>query len=324
MKFTRFITIAALMISLRSQLYADPISELTSFSAFKSVDRRKLIEGEALTVHLPAMKFARGLSTQFCYLVPASLQKTVELHEYWNATQHPELKVYMHGAISPKPLLANFIKVGRAPDNDSTRALFSANQKLESGQMSKIEATFLKPGTNLGNFWSDLLWRRAGAFASDGLSQEPPYAFNGETIRVTGEIEQLLNEQPKIRDQFKSLVESLSQMPPVRQMYWELADVEGTAAFSLGALCAKDPTDTWQAIDLHYYASGGYFVMMTFYQMWPIVIGAEHGTLVWRCDLLSAPSVADLHGVERLASDNAMAKEIHQTIDIFLKDARVK
>ena len=62
--------------------------------------------------------------------------------------------------------------------------------------------------------------------------------------------------------------------------------------------------------------------MLTFYQMWPVTVGSQTATLVWRCDLLSAPSLADLHGVERLASANAMTKEIQQTIHIFLKDAK--
>ena len=324
MKTIRFIFIATLTVLLSSQGYADPVSELTTFSALKNVDLNKMATGEVLTVRLPPMGFTRGLSTQFCYLVPAGLQKTVELHEHWNATQHPELKVYLHSDLPSKPAASDFSKIAKAPDNASVRALFAATQKSDPGQMSQAEAKLFKPGTNPRDFWSDLLFRRASAFASGGPSKEPAYFFNNETVPVSGEIEKLLNEQPKIRTQFATLVNSLSGTPPVRQLYWELSDVEGTAAFSLGALCAKAPTDTWQAIDLHYYASGGYFVLMTFYQMWPVTVGSQQATLVWRCDLLSAPSLGDLHGVERLASANAMTKEIHQTINTFLKDAKAK
>ena len=286
------------------------------------MDLSKLAKGEVQTVRLPAMSYTRGLSTQFCYIVPAGLQKTAELHQRWNATQHPELKVYLHSDLPAKPGAGDFSKIAQAPDNASVRALFAATQKNDPGQMSQAEAKLFKPGTNPRAFWSDLLFRRASAFASGGLGKQSPYSFNGETVPPSAEVERLLNEQPKIRTQFSSLAGSLSGMPPVQQLYWELADVEGTAAFSLGALCAKPATNTWQAIDLHYYASSGYFVMLTFYQMWPVTVGSQPATLVWRCDLLSAPSLADLHGVERLASANAMTKEIQQTIHIFLKDAK--
>ena len=324
MKTIRIILITAFTVLLRSQGCADPVTELTTFSAFKTVDINKMKTGEVLTARLPAMGFARGLSTQFCYLVPATLQKTVDLHEHWDATQHPELKVYLHSDLASKPTAADFSKIARAPDNAATRALFTETQKLNPGQINQAEVKFLKPETNPRDFWSDLLFRRASAFAAGGLPKEPAYTFNGETLLLSSEVERLLNEHPKIRTQFPSLIGSLSGIPPIRQLYWEMSNVEGTAAFSLGALCAKAPTDTWQAIDLHYYASSGYFVLLTFYQMWPVTLGTEQATLVWRCDLLSAPSLGDLHGVERLASANAMTKEIHQAIAIFLKDIKVK
>jgi len=55
-----------------------------------------------------------------------------------------------------------------------------------------------------------------------------------------------------------------------------------------------------------------------------VKIGAQQATLVWRGDLLSAPTLSDLHGMERLASANAMTKEIQKSIAIFLKDAAAK
>ena len=328
MKTTRFLFTAALAILLRANGFADPVAELTAFSAFKSVDLQKMAGGEVMSARMPAMGFARGISTQFCYVVPAGLQKTVELHERWNATRHPELKVYLHGEIQAKPAPGDFSKISSAPDNAPVRALFAATQKLDPNnpqiQMSAAEAKLFKPGADPRAFWSDLLFHRAGAFAAGGLAKEPPYNFNGETVQLTGETDRLLKEQPKVRSQFSALAASLSGVPPLRQLYWELSDVEGTAAFSLGALCAKAPADNWQAIDLHYYAGGGYFVLLTFYQMWPVAIGSQQATLVWRCDLLSAPSLSELHGVERLASANAMTKEIQKTITIFLKDAKAK
>ena len=328
MRTTRFFYVAALTLLLRANGVADPVAELASFSAFKSVDLPKMAGGEVLSARLPAMSFPRGLATQFCYVVPAGLQKTVELHERWNATGHSELKVYLHSELPARPGPGDFSKLASAPENAPVRAFFDATQKLDPArpqlQMSLAEAKLFKPGGDVRAFWSDLLYHRVSAFASGGLSKEPPYQFNGETVQVSGEMERLLKEQPKIRGQFSALAGSLSGGPPVRQLYWELSNVEGTAAVSLGAVCAKAPGDTWQAVDLHYYASGGYFVLLTFYQMWPVTIGSQQATLVWRCDLLSAPSLGDLHGVERLASANAMTKEIQKTISVFLKDTKSK
>jgi len=330
MKNTRFLCTAALVILLRTTGIADPAGDLAAFSAFKNVDLAKMAGGEVLNARLPSMGYSRGLSTQFCYIVPAGLQKTAELHERWNATRHSELKVYLHVELPAKPAPGDFLKISSAPDNGPVRAFFAATQKLDPNQlqMSQAEAKLFKPGGDARAaacaFWSDLLYRRASAFASGGLSKEPPYNFNGETVSLAGEVEKLLKEHPKIRNQFSALAGSLNGGTPLRQLYWEMSDVDGTAAVSLGAVCAKAPGDGWQAIDLHYYASSGYFIMLTFYQMWPVTIGSQPATLVWRCDLLSAPSLSELHGVERLASANAMTKEINKTINIFLKDAKAK
>ena len=328
MRTTRFFFIVTLALLVRANGLADPATELASFSAFKNVDLPKMASGEVISARLPAMSFPRGLATQFCYVVPAGLQKTVELHERWNATGHPELKVYLHSDLPARPGPGDFSKLSSAPGTTAVRTFFDATQKLDPNrpqlQMSPAEAKLFKPGTDPRAFWSDLLSRRAGAFVSGGLSKEPPYQFNGAVLPVSAEVERLLKEQPKVRSQFSALAGSLAGVPPLRQLYWELSNVDGTAAVSLGAVCAKAPGDTWQAIDLHYYASGGYFVLLTFYQMWPVTLGSQQATLVWRCDLLSAPSLGDLHGVERLASANAMTKEIQKTITLFLKDTKTR
>jgi hypothetical protein len=102
--------------------------------------------------------------------------------------------------------------------------------------------------------------------------------------------------------------------------YWELFDVEGQAAFSLGAASAIQSADSAQLLDLQYYASGGYYVYVTLYQMWPVTVGGKPATLVWRVDLISTQSVADLGPFDRMGSGAAMAKEIQRIIGFFLKD----
>ena len=45
----------------------------------------------------------------------------------------------------------------------------------------------------------------------------------------------------------------------------------------------------------------GYNVALTLYQIWPVDAGGHAGALVWRGDLISANSLGELHGIERLA-----------------------
>jgi hypothetical protein len=77
---------------------------------------------------------------------------------------------------------------------------------------------------------------------------------------------------------------------------------------------------TYQAADVLYYASGGYYVALTLYQMWPVTVEGKSSTLVWRGDMISAASLGSLHGVERLASESAMMKDISKAVTLFRRD----
>jgi hypothetical protein len=285
------------------------------------------------------MSFPRGIGVEFCYVVPQPLRKTVELHGRWNPTRHPELKVYLHSDLPAKPTPESFKAILSAPNNSSVRSFVSATGKIAPGQtpllVSNAEAALFQKGAGGGggampadveSFWSKVLAQRAGDFAAGGLPKQPPIQHGGETIKPSDEAARLLKDAPKVNRQFASYADSLVRGGPLpgAQNYWELSDVEGTAAVSLGAFSSKPAGESWQALDLHYYASGGYIVLLTFYQMWPVTIGSQPATLVWRVDLLSAPSLAGLRGVERIASGTAMSKDIQKTILSFLKDIGTK
>jgi len=61
--------------------------------------------------------------------------------------------------------------------------------------------------------------------------------------------------------------------------------------------------------------------LLSFYQFWPVATADGPATLVWRGDLLSSASLADLHGMERAGSVAAMKKEIQKTIGCLQADA---
>ena len=75
-----------------------------------------------------------------------------------------------------------------------------------------------------------------------------------------------------------------------------------------------------QTADVLYYASGGYYVALTLYQMWPVNVEGKASTLVWRGDMISAASLGSLHGVERLGSESVMMKDISKAVTLFRRD----
>ena len=169
-------------------------------------------------------------------------------------------------------------------------------------------------------FWKGVLLARALAFNSGGIARQPAYAWKGGAVSAADEIGSLLKEAPKVQAQFSGLAAALTGggAPAKTAHYWELADVEGMAAFSLGATIEKLSATGAQSADVQYYSSGGYFVLVTFYQMWPV----EGGTLVWRGDLIASPALGELRGMERMGSSAAMMKQIKQFVTAFLKDAK--
>ena len=105
-------------------------------------------------------------------------------------------------------------------------------------------------------------------------------------------------------------------------MYWELIEVEDRGVLSLGASYVRPvAAGGYQVADGLYYASGGFNVSLTLQQLWPIDLGGGPSTLVWRGDFISANSLGELHGVERLASESAMRKDILKAVTVFQREA---
>jgi hypothetical protein len=325
----RFFLVLAL---LTASAFADPLSEMAAFSSLKGVDLAKLSAGEVVTGRGPTMSFQRGLAIESAYCVKAPVAKTLELQRQWSPAGHGGLRIYLHSNISGKPAADDFQEFGGAPQNGPVKALIAATEKIDPAKpslyLSAEEAkSFGKaaapawsgaiPGPVAG-FWSNLLAARAQAFNAGGLGRQPAYFWKGESVSAEDEVNRLLKEVPKVKAQFAGLAGALTGGAPAKAAhYWELSDIEGTAAFSLGATLEKAGAAGAQSADVQYYASGGYFVLVTFYQMWPV----EGGTLVWRGDLIASPALGELRGMERMGSSAAMMKQVKQFIAAFLKDS---
>jgi hypothetical protein len=176
----------------------------------------------------------------------------------------------------------------------------------------------------VAKFWAEILAGRAKAFSSGGTSAQAPYDHTGENIRPGEELNGLLKQQDKVRKQFSGFLgqtgigRGSGSLTP--ELYWELLEVDDQGVVTLGASYTRASAAMGQAADVLYYASGGYYVALTLYQLWPVTVDGKASTLVWRGDMISSASLASLHGVERLASESAMMKDISKAIALFRRD----
>ena len=332
---TSVLLVLVLLLARSTIARADAVSELASFSIFDKVDLAQLAKSDVKTAHGPPMGNPRFLSTQSCFVSTGSPAQQIEALRKWNPTKHRELKVFLHSDLPASPIPANFSKLQNAPDNSSVRSLVSATQKLSPElQISKDEAKRFSSASGGGSgampaavakFWSDVMAARTHSFSSGGTSAQPPYDHGGQTIRAGDELNGLLKQQEKIRHQFSSLLGATGigrgggSLNP--ELYWELLDVDDQGVVTLGASYNRAGAGgTYEAADVLYYASGGYYAALTLYQMWPINLGGKASTLIWRGDMISAASLASLHGVERLASESAMMKDISKAVTLFRHD----
>src|SRR5947207_200881 len=330
---TSVLLLLVLLLTRSTIARADAVSELASFSIFDKVDLAQLAKSDVKTAHGPPMGNPRFLSTQSCFVSTGSPAQQIEALRKWNPTKHRELKVFLHSDLPASPTAANFSKLQNAPDNSSVRSLVSATQKLSPElQISKDEAKKFSSASGGGampaavaKFWSDVMAARTHSFSSGGTSAQPPYDHGGQSIRAGDELNGLLKQQEKIRHQFSSLLGATGigrgggSLNP--ELYWELLDVDDQGVVTLGASYNRAGAGgTYEAADVLYYASGGYYAALTLYQMWPINLGGKASTLIWRGDMISAASLASLHGVERLASESAMMKDISKAVTLFRHD----
>lgn len=326
-------TFLALIFNLAAAVSGDPVAEMAGFSVFDKIDLAQLAGTGVKTAHGAPMSNARFLSVQTCYVAPGSPAQQIAAMRQWNPAQHSELKVVLHSDLPSSPAAANFSRLRNAPETPAVRAFADATARRSPElQLSADEAKKIPPpgGTgalpaSLAGFWSDVLAARARAFSSGGAAAQPAYSMAGQSIRASQEIGALLGQQEKIRRQFSGFIDAAGigrgggSVRP--ELYWELLQVEDQGVVTLGAFQGRPGAGgTFQAADTLYYASGGYYAGLTLYQMWPVDLGGKASTLVWRGDMISSASVESLHGIEKMASESQMMKDISKAVTLFRRD----
>src|SRR4026207_1047580 len=143
------------------------------------------------------------------------------------------------------------------------------------------------------------------------MAAEPPYDHAGPSVRASEEVNGLLREQGKIRNQFSGFLgatgigRGAGSLKP--ELYWELLDVDDQGEVTLGASYSRGGAGgTYQAADALYYASGGYYVALTLHQLWPVTVEGKPSTLVWRGDMISSAELGSVRGVGRLGAGSVM------------------
>ena len=308
---------------------ADPAAELASFSVFPKVDLAQLSKSGSKPVRSGSSGNARYLAVQTAYVVPNSPAELLAKMRSWNPTRHPELKVYLHSDSA-----TDFSRLQNAPGNSAVRYLASATAQRSSDlQLSAAEMKQL-PGESgadggmsglIAGTWAKILGARTQAFASGGSSAQPPYENSTPTVRPGDELSGLLRGQGKIRGQFSGFLEGTGigrgggSIKP--NLYWELLNVDEKGVLTLGAHYSRTGAGgTIQTANALYYASGGYYAGITLHQLWPVEVDGRASTLVWRGDMISSDSVGSLRGIERIAAESTMIKDISKVVSLFRRD----
>jgi hypothetical protein len=306
---------------------ADPASEMASFSVFGKVDPAELARSGIKIAAGTPMTTLRDLSVQSCFVIARPPAEVVQAMKRFDPTAHRELKVFLHVDLPASPSPGNFSRLQNPPNDDAYRTLAAATEKMSPDlQLNRAEVQKFSAGESFFNFWSGLLAKRAQSFVSSGAAAQPPYDRNGPAIQPAREFSALVRQESGVNRQFGSFIGATGLTggrPSLKpDLYWEMLEVEDAGVLTLGASCTR-PTagGGYQAADGLYFASGGYYVALTLYQMWPVNIAGRASTLVWRGDFTSAASLGDLHGVERLASEGAMKKDISRAAEIFKDSA---
>ncbi len=309
---------------------ADVGSDL-AFSAFPSPDLNALAGGQVLQARGGLIEFQRGITTQSLYIIDAQPAAVQDKLAHWNPAIHPELKVWLHLPLPPKPTVNDFAGLNGLPDNSSINNMVNSTYSYTTGsgslQLNANEAQLVTAGHGqpqskefIVNTWSQILAGRVSDYLSNKMADDVDVVEGGPVSPLL-EIRSLLHSDPRVYREFSALlagtpVRGVNKTLPT-DLYYECFDIEGTAAFGTGALYQAVSPATIQNADIEYYVNSGIYASVELEQLWPVNINGRTETLVWRDDMVSTANIAYLHGTERLASGMIMLQDVKQAIDAF-------
>ena len=149
----------------------DPLATLRSFSAFSSVDLRRLEAGEVLGEPGSQMEFPNGISTETCFAVFVPAAEAARRLQIWDPSLRGTLKTLQFHLVNKSCTVADFQNLRLDPANRPQRWLIDKSlattgnkselnlSRDECQQLASLART--KPGPEgIGAYWSQLLLDR--------------------------------------------------------------------------------------------------------------------------------------------------------------------
>ena len=311
----------SLLLALSEMLHAaEPAGAFRAWSAVETFDVEKLARGKVATEPNGSMGFARGISAQAVFVVAAPPETALRALLTSDPTKRPAQETYQRFAFRTAQE-AGFAKLKLDPKIPSVRRLLEGMRQHEDLHLSREEIAQLPKGESVEEaqrFWTNAMTQRWTQWTQRGELRAT------ESFDVRGEIASLLKGEPKIAQHFAALLAPFTQAAPPAapaQHYWDLSNVNHTAALCLGTIYTRVADGRQQVLDVNYYASSGYLASITLYEMLPITVEGQARTLVWEGCLVSAPALAGGFGVKKAVGSRLMVSDLEESVRFFQQDA---
>ncbi len=291
LKFRRPILISIFFLPMVTVSNAGaPTSHLSEFLRFKNLDLTELASGAIAAERRPEVKMDTGLAAEACFIIRQPITIALKRLERWNAVGNRGLDVLSHGRISAT----------------------ASSDDFESIDLPKAEK-----GSTVA-----ILTRQARAFQQRGLSGIETRRGTDGSLSPARDLRALLSQLKQWSEYFQPVLErgGVRGAPQKHYGYWEQIAVEGKMAIVLGSFTSTSARAGFQALDLQYFATSGFSVAASLYQLWPVRIGNTDATLVWRCSMVSTPRVKELRGVERRAAGVAFKNRVRKYAEAIASD----
>lgn len=329
--------IAALCLTLSAVQAAGPLEELRAISHFPQIDLAQLKSGQIFTQRGSEGDFARGISMESCYFVPAPIAAVGNRLLHWDPTKHPgsDTRLYRDYALKSSQKAFQAVRLSSRIENDrwlldrtfsiadggaanDLHLMASEVELIRRGVPKEGAATAQAREARANEVWGEILRRRSDSLATGGISAVPPYGVGNKSISPGTEFRGLLPLNPSAAKHFRATLQARpfsagGSAPDEALGYWETAIVRGHTTLQLGVFTARKSADSWQLIDCVYYPTDTYFMALDCFQLWSV----DGGTLVWQVGYVSAPFRSYLGGVDRYVAGKQMTGETLDTIETF-------
>lgn len=316
---------------------AGAIEELRSLSHLPPIDLAQLKSGKILTQRGSEGDFARGISMESSYFVPAPIAAVGDRLLHWDPTKHSksDTRLYRSYKLGSSGEAFQSVRLSSPIENDgwlldhtfaiadggAVRDLHLTADEAElirKGVPKKGAAASQARDARANDVWGAILRRRSNSLASGGIRAVAPYSSGDKSISPNSEFRGLLPLDPSAAKHFGPILHarpfsSGGSASGETVGYWETTIVRGHTTLQLGVFTGRKSAHSWQLVDCVYYPTDTYFMALDCFQLWSV----DGGTLVWQVGYVSAPFRSYLGGADRYIAGKQMTGETIDTINAF-------